>query len=164
MGIIPGRKKTDVAVRKEQLEPTLGQFRHEMNSLFDNFFRDPWSIFGTGAETRGLGAWIPSLDMSEDEKQVKVTMEVPGIDPEHIDISVTGNTLTVSGEKREEKEDKGKDFYHTERHYGSFKRTVELPDNADMESIKADYKNGVLTLSADKTGDVTKKRIAISKR
>lgn len=163
MGLIPWRNKQEVPVRKEQAEQgvTLSQFRNEMDKLFENFFKDPWGLFGNESTGSGFSSWLPSLDVNEDDKLVNIVLEVPGLEPENVDISVSGNMLTVQGEKREEKEDKGKDYFHAERRFGKFRRTVELPSNTDTESIKADYKNGVLRITAKKEGGTEKKRIPI---
>jgi HSP20 family protein len=135
-----------------------------MDRLFDSFFKDPWSLFDSGPERGPLSQWMPSLDLSEDEKQVSLALEVPGIDTDRIDISVSGNVLTIQGDKSEEKQDKGKDYYLAERRFGSFKRVVELPGNTDMDSIQAEYKNGVLHLTASKKGNGGKKKIPIFSR
>ena len=166
MGLIPWRNKQEVPVRKEQAEQgaTLTQFRNEVDKLFDNFFKDPWARFPNGATGGAFSSWIPSLDVNEDEKHVNVALEVPGLEPDNLDISVNGNMLTVQGEKHEEKEDKGKDYYHAERRFGTFRRTVELPNNTDTDSIQADYKDGVLRITAKKEGDTNKKRIPIFPR
>ena len=166
MGLIPWRNKQEVPVRKEQAEQgqSLAQFRREVDRLFESFLSDPWSLFSNGTTSRSSSSWLPSLDVSEDENQVQVALEVPGIDPENIDISISGNHLTIQGEKREEKEDKGKDFYHTERRFGSFRRVIELPSNTDADTIAADYKKGILRITAKKTGDSSRKRIPIFNR
>lgn len=166
MGLIPWRSKQEVPVRKEQAEQglPLTQFRREVNRLFENFLGNSWSPFRNGLAGDAWSSWSPSLDVSEDEKQVNVTLEVPGIDAKDIDISVSGNTLIVQGEKHEKNEGKGKDHYYTERRFGSFRRVVELPSTADVNSIEADYKNGVLRVTAKKTGNTMWKRIPVFNR
>ena len=107
-------------------------------------------------------SWLPSLDVSESEKELSVNLEVPGADPKDIEISLVGNKLTIQGQKKEKTEDNSHGFYRTERRFGSFRRTIELPQSVDENSITADYKNGVLTIKAHKTETAPKKRIPIA--
>jgi HSP20 family protein len=163
MGLIPWRNKQEVPVRKEGQEQwsSLAQLRAEVDRIFDNVFTDSWSVFSKGGLMKSISSWVPSIDAAEDEKQVLVALEVPGIDVKDIDISVSGNALVVRGEKTEEKEDKGKNYYLSERRFGSFQRSIELPSNVDADSIAAEYKNGVLRITAKKTGDFERKQIPI---
>ena len=163
MGLIPWRNKQEVPVRSIQQErsPMLAQFRVEVDRLFDNIFEDPWRALSKSSLGQTIASWIPSLNASEDEKQILVSLEAPGIDSKDIDISINGNTLTIKGEKKEEKEDKGKNYYLCERRFGSFQRSVALPANIDPDSISADYKNGVLRITADKTGELERKQIPV---
>jgi len=167
MGLIPWRNKQDLPVRRETAEsglPSVAQLRREMDGLFTNFLRDPWSLLDSWGERSFGAAWLPSVDVSEDEKGVKVALEVPGIDPKDIEISLSGNMLRVEGEKKEEKEDKGKDYYRSERRFGSFSRVVELPPGTDLDSIQADYQNGVLSITAKKEAGSSRKKIPIFNR
>ena len=88
--------------------------------------------------------------MVESEKEITVSAELPGMDSKDIDISYTGGMLTISGEKRQEKEDKGKTYYRTERSYGYFTRSVQLPCEVDLDKVDAKFKNGVLQVSLPK--------------
>lgn len=164
MGLIPWCNKQELPVRKEGAQgqvSSLAQLRAEVDRLFDNVFTDSSSAFGKGGLMKSLSSWVPYLDAGEDEKQVLVTLEVPGIDAKDIDISVSGNTLVIQGEKTEEREDKGKSYYLSERRYGSFRRSIEMPGNVDTDSIAAEYKSGVVRITAKKTGDVERKQIPI---
>ena len=98
----------------------------------------------------------PAIDMSEDEKAYKISAELPGIDAKDIDVSVSGNTLVLKGEKRQEKEEKDKNYYFSERAYGSFQRAFELPASVDRDKISADFSKGVLTITLPKTADAQK--------
>ncbi len=159
MGLIPWRNKEQIPVRKEAANGNYphAQFRREVDTLFENFFEN--SLLPFAGMTKG--GWMPSLDVSEDEKGVTVTVEMPGIERNDIDISVTGSSLVIRGEKKEEKEDKRKDYYRSERRFGSFRREVELPDEIDSDSIEADFKNGVLRVRAKKVPTTPAKRIPI---
>jgi HSP20 family protein len=116
-----------------------------MDDWFDSFFRGldrPLPFF----EHR---VW-PAIDVAEKEDAVLVQAEVPGRKPEEIDISVYGNTLTISSEKKEAKEDQGDGFYHVESSYGSFRREVALPTDIDEDKIEAVCKDGVLSITLPK--------------
>jgi HSP20 family protein len=123
----------------------LAALRSSMDDWFDGFFRGldrPLSFLGQRA-------W-PAIDVAEKEDAILVRAEVPGMKPEEIDISVYGNTLTISGEKKEAKEDQNDGFYHVESTYGSFRREVALPMDVDEKKIEAVYKDGVLSVTLPK--------------
>jgi HSP20 family protein len=123
----------------------LAALRGGMDEWFDSFFRGldrPQSFFEHKV-------W-PAIDVAEKEDAVLVRAEVPGMKPEEIDISVYGNTLTISGEKKEAKEDQGDGFYHVESSYGSFRREVALPTDVDESKIEAVCKDGVLSITLPK--------------
>lgn len=129
--------------------PTLTSLQREMDRLFEDFFR------------RGGLRWAPSVDVIETNDTVVIKAELPGLEPKDVDISVSGNTLTIRGEKKEEKEEKGKTFYRMERSYGSFCRTIDLPAAVEADKAKADYKQGVLEITLPKTEQVKAKKIPI---
>ena len=96
----------------------------------------------------------PHLDLHEHENEYEVTLELPGIDEKDIEINLTRDLLTISGEKKEENEDRTKGAYRLERRYGSFSRSISLPRNGvDSSNVKASFKNGVLTVNLPKTPD-----------
>ncbi|MGC2202586.1 MAG: Hsp20/alpha crystallin family protein, partial [Stellaceae bacterium] len=96
--------------------------------------------------------------MSEDEKPYKISAELPGLDSKDVDVSVSGNMLVLKGEKRQEKEEKDKNYYFSERAYGSFQRAFELPASVDRDKISADVSKGVLTIILPKTSDAQKQQ------
>lgn len=120
----------------------LARLHNEMDDLFDGFFRGLERPFGRQT-------W-PALDVAEQDDAIVVRAEVPGCKAEDIDISVYGNTLTISGEKRETKEQKDKNYYHTESVYGSFRREVGLPSEVDAAKVEATCKDGVLSITLPK--------------
>lgn len=138
--------KRSVPVRREEYDP-FSFFRHEMNRLFDDFSRG----FDLEPFERRLGTFTPSVDVSENDKQIKVTAELPGMDEKDIDVSLNKDSLTIKGEKKEEKEEKKKDYYRMERSYGSFSRTIPLPVEIDTDKVKAEFRKGVLTVTMPKT-------------
>ncbi len=129
----------------------LKQFRQEIDQLFDRVFH------GFGLSSLGFskpsfpriaGSMIkPTLDLGASDKEYTIAVEVPGVDKKDIKLEVVNNVLTISGEKKQEKEEKDKNYYRMERSYGSFKRVLSLPEDADQNSIKAKFKNGVLTVT-----------------
>ena len=132
--------------------PVLGSFRDEMNKLFENFMRR-----GSAA---GMGV-VPPLDVSETEESILVKIEVPGIEPKDIDISISGDNLTIKGEKNAEKEEKGKNYHFVERSYGSFSRTIVLPASVKFEQVKAEYKKGILEITLPKSEKSKVKKIPV---
>jgi len=121
----------------------LARLHDEMDDLFDSFFR------GLGRPLAGYKAW-PAIDVADKDDAVVVRAEVPGCKAEDIDISVYGNTLAISGEKKEAKEEKDKGYYHMESTYGSFRREVTLPADVDEDKIDAVCRDGVLSITLPK--------------
>lgn len=131
--------------RRERERGSLASLHDEMDDLFKDFFSD-WDGGPFWSRTR----W-PALDIAEDENEFTIKAEVPGCKAEDIDISVHGNILTISGEKKQEKEEKGKGYRHTERSYGSFRRDVNLASEVDSNKVEATYKDGILSIKLPKT-------------
>ena len=119
------------------------RLHNEMDDLFDGFFR------GLDRPFAGYKAW-PAIDVAEQDDAIAVRAEVPGCKPEEIEVAVHGNTLTISGEKKETKEGKDKGYYHVESTYGSFRREVTLPTDVDNSKVAATYKDGVLAITLPK--------------
>ncbi|HEY84791.1 MAG TPA: Hsp20/alpha crystallin family protein [Chloroflexi bacterium] len=141
--------------------------QREMNRLFDDFFPTdfglaPFKEFGPG---EGFGAFSPSVDIAETDKEIKVSTELPGLSEDDIEVSLSGDTLTISGEKKAEKEDKGKNYYRMERSYGSFRRAIPLPCEVETDKVNATFKKGVLNIVLPKTSQAQEavKKIAIRK-
>ena len=137
-------------------------FRNEMDRLFDRL----GSGFGFPSLRRMFDvepAWrssfsfsTPAIDMSEDEKAYNISAELPGIDAKDIDVSLSGDMLVLLGEKRQEKEEKDKNYHFSERAYGSFQRAFDLPTTVDRNKIAADFSKGVLTITLPKTAEAQK--------
>jgi HSP20 family protein len=152
--LIPFGKK-ELQIRKEDDNP-FAMMQREMNRVFDSFNRN----WGLGAFPEFNGAFMPRLDVTEEAKAFTVTAELPGMDEKEIDLSLSGDMLTIRGEKKEEKEDKNKNYYYSERSYGSFLRTIPLPGQVATDKVSASFKKGVLTITLPKTAaaaDATKK-------
>ena len=121
----------------------LTTLHNEMDDLFDSFFR------GLDKPFAGYKTW-PAIDVAEDENSIQVRAEVPGCNAEDIDISVYGNTLTISGEKKLKEEKKEKGYYHVESSYGTFRRELTLPTDVDSEKVEATCKDGILSITMPK--------------
>jgi HSP20 family protein len=134
----------------------ISRLRREMDRLFEDFF---------GPGRRALRPlemeWAPAVDLEETADKVTIKAEVPGITPKDIDISLSGDILTLKGEKKAAREEKGKNFHLVERSYGSFSRTLRLPAAVDADKIEATYKDGILTITCPKKEVVKPKAIEI---
>jgi len=153
------RRKTEMTPAPANGDP-FRALQRRMDRLFDDFAGDYHWPF-----TNGRGAMTPTIDVSETEKELTVEAELPGVDEKDIDVTLTDNMLTIKGEKKQEKEEKKKDYHLTERSYGSFSRTMTLPFDADPAKIKAAFKDGVLKITLPKPPEIKAKvkKIAIGK-
>ena len=128
----------------------------EMDDMLSRF-SERWGGEGTVAEAKRT----PALDLSETDNEVQITMDVPGMKPEEIDIEVVGNTIRVRGEHKEEKEEKGRTFHRVERRTGSFVRSVDLPCAVKDDKVAAEYKEGVLKLTLPKCEEAKTRKIKV---
>jgi HSP20 family protein len=136
-------------------------FRREMDRVFNAFqpgslgFPLSRSAFDVDTSWPRDSVWsvTPAIDVSEKDKSYEITAELPGMDDKDIDVRVSNGTLTIKGEKKEEKEEHDKGYYVSERRYGSFKRSFQLPDGVDAAKIDASFAKGVLTVRLPKTAD-----------
>ncbi|MCZ6689342.1 MAG: Hsp20/alpha crystallin family protein [Planctomycetota bacterium] len=126
-----------------------------MNGLFGDFLR-PDATLGLFDQN-----WTPPLDVAETETAVVVKVELPGLEASDLDISIKDDVLTIQGEKKSEKEEKGRNFHRMERSYGSFSRSVALPSEVDGEKVKATYTNGVLEVHLEKKEETRKREIKV---
>ena len=118
-------------------------------------------VFGNGQEGIWPSGGLGSLDVSEDDQQIEIRLDLPGMDAKGIDIQVNENLLTVSGERKEEKEEKGKTYHRVERRYGSFSRSVTLPSAVKQDAVDAQYRDGVLTIKLPKSEEARSRKIAV---
>jgi len=138
-------------------------FRGEMDRLFDRFF-SPYGMpslrrmfdLDPGWSDTSFSFAAPAIDFSEDDKAYKITAELPGLEAKDLDVSIAGDTLLIKGEKRQETEQKDKNYHVTERAYGSFQRAFALPEGIARDKIAADLSKGVLTLTLPKTAEARK--------
>lgn len=143
---------------KEKYETPFETLQREVNSLFDNFFKG-FDLAGLDSGAR----FTPRVNVTDSDKELTVTVELPGMDEKDIDVSLTKDSLTVKGQKKEEKEEKSKGYYHMERSYGSFSRTIPLPCDIESDKAEAAFKKGVLSITLPKTAEAVKetRKIAI---
>ena len=129
----------------------------EMNRLFDDFFGRPFTRREWTEE-----AWSPCVDVSGTKDNVIINAEIPGVSKEDVKVSVQDNILTLSGEKKQEKEEKNANYHQIERSCGSFRRSFTLPTPVQPDKVKATYKDGILRITLPKTEEVKPKEIPIS--
>lgn len=157
-------KKSPAAGSGDLMQPWV-ELRHQMEDMFDRYFRGwpvGWPRLGHGwgmepsLELKGL-VGTPTVDMSETDKAYEITAELPGMDEKDLDVNVTDDVLTISGEKKDERKEEKKGYYVQERRYGQFRRSLRLPQDADVEKISARFDKGVLRVEVPRTGDAAKR-------
>jgi HSP20 family protein len=135
-------------------------FRNEMDRLFDRFagFRlsGMQRLFEPTPREASSGLNLPAVDLTEDDTAYKIAAELPGLEEKDIEVSLTGDTLTIKGEKRQEKEEKTKNWHVSERSYGSFQRAFAVPEGIDRDKIAAEFAKGVLTITLPKNAQTQK--------
>jgi HSP20 family protein len=133
--------------------------------MFEDFFRDPFGLTRYEDVGPAWGGFNPQVDISETDKEYLVVAELPGLAENDVQVSLRHHIITISGDKKAEKRDIGKNYYRVEQSYGSFNRSISLPDEVDEDKIEAAFKNGVLTINLPKTteGVSQQKRITIKK-
>ena len=132
--------------------------REQWISPWSNVFED-WVTSAWPSEFRG--ALKPAIDVVEDENNLMLTVELPGMDKDDVQITLEKGVLTVSGEKKQSEETKGKNFHRIERSYGAFSRSFTLPREVDGEKAEASYENGVLTVTVPKSEQAKPKTLKI---
>lgn len=156
-----------VAVRKSEskvaeVQPTrfgsIEGLRNEIDRVFRTFQENVWHVpfwqgsFDLAPFTReNIGAISPAFDVVDKDGVYEVTAELPGLDEKNVEVTLSDNVLVIRGEKKEEKEDRKKDQYLSERRYGAFRRMFRLPEGVDRDRIEASFKNGVLTVVLPRT-------------
>src|SRR5438477_8303722 len=127
----------------------------QLNRLFNGFF-------GRASQDQNLTTWAPAVDIYEGEHELVVQADLPDVKPEDLDIRVENNILTIRGERKFEKKVDEKNYLRVERAYGSFARSFALANTVNTDAIKADYKDGVLTLSVPKREEAKPKQIKVT--
>jgi len=163
--LVPFRRQT----RSNALAPSsdpFDSFHREIDRLFDDFWRGGALAprFASGFETSGA-IQMPKIEVSEDDKSYTVEAELPGLSEDDVSVQLEEGVLTISGERKHEEEKKEKGVQYSERSYGMFKRTLQVPADVKEDGIQAKFKNGVLRLEMPKTGEApsSARRIEITK-
>ncbi|WP_028465447.1 Hsp20/alpha crystallin family protein [Nisaea denitrificans] len=152
MGNITESKSSEPA--KTYADP-FSAFRAEMDRMFHNFLQSPAMSMSLPFTGMHGGLVVPTTDMKEGDSEITITTELPGMGEEDVEVTVKSGTLTVKGEKSEEKKDEKDNYHLTERRYGKFQRSFKVPDNIDEAKIKAAFDKGVLTIKMPKSKDGT---------
>jgi HSP20 family protein len=129
----------------------------ELATFFEN-----WDVSGNGKDQLASGTFVPAVDVYEDEHSVVLKLEVPGINEEDLKVSLENNTLTITGERKFEKEEKEENFHRIERRYGSFTRTFRLPNAVDSEKVEAGYDKGILKVTLAKKAEAKPRQIKVA--
>jgi HSP20 family protein len=141
-------------------------FHDEMERVFDRFagaftlpsLRRMFEFEPARRVETALTFTIPAIDVAENDKAYKITAELPGLEAKDVEVTVSGDTLTIKGEKRHEKEEKGESYYLCERSFGSFQRSFALPPGVDRDQINSELAKGVLTVTLTKTPEAQKRQ------
>ena len=143
----------------DRYEPfrNVGDIQGEVNRLFDSFFGRPVS-----QGPRGERVWAPLVDMYETKDDLFVTLELPGVREKEVNVSITGDVLTVKGERKLERDLKDEGYYRLERVYGKFERSLPLPMPVQADNVKATYRDGVLHVSVGRQKAAQPRRIEVS--
>lgn len=141
---------------RRRVTPLFDNIRSEMDEVLQRFFQN-----GGGEAAETMATWTPHVDLEETDKAMFVKADLPGVDVKDVDISIQDRALTLKGEKREEREDKTKQFHRVERFSGMFFRSILLPADADLEKISATANKGVITITIPKAPGSQPRRVAI---
>jgi len=147
--------------RREDAGP-FAELHKQMDELFDDWAR---SVRPPVATRREAGLLRPTIDVSETDEAFKVIAELPGVEEQDVDVTVSDDRLTIKAEKRKESEEKGEHFHRVERSYGTFERSMSLPRGVDTDNVNAQMKNGMLTVTIPKTPSMEEhtRKIAVKK-
>ena len=126
----------------------------------DRLFEAPLAGFSRASQL--LGAWTPALDLYGDKENFILKVELPGVNKDGVNVSIQDGCLTISGERKSETKSEDAEMHHTERFYGRFQRTVTLPAAVAADKVKAQYKDGVLTVTLPKTEEARPKQIEVA--
>jgi HSP20 family protein len=139
--------------------PDVGRWS-ELHDELERLFDVPLS--GGTRSYPWMSGWTPALDVYEDQDQFVVKAELPGMKKADVDVSLHEGSLTLTGDRKAERQEKDETTYRSERYFGRFQRTVDLPNTVDPDKVKADYQDGILTITLPKTEKAKPKRISVS--
>lgn len=139
--LLPERYGKEWLSKRNELEGPLVSFQREINRMFDDFF-DGISLSPSRVGRESF--FVPRVNVSESDKEITVSAELPGVDEKDVEVTLDRGLLTIRGEKKEEKEEQGKGYYYAERSSGSFHREIPVPEGLDEKNVKASFNKGVL--------------------
>lgn len=134
----------------------------EMASFADRFNRALGAPGRERDEEMSLGAWMPPVDISEDQEKIRLTAELPGVREDQVSLQMENGVLTIRGERKFEEEKQGRNFHRVERSYGQFVRSFTLPNNVDREKIRASFTDGLLEIEIPKSEEARPRQIKIT--
>jgi len=140
---------------KERLPQFVGDFEREVETLFEHFLAN-------GNRARGIAAFAPRTTVAETDNEYEVEVDLPGMKPEDFQVEMRGDELWLTGERKQQKEEKGKNYHRIEQEYGHFERAIPLAVPVNEGKIKAHYKNGVLKVTVPKSETVRPTRVPVS--
>ncbi|PKO01147.1 MAG: molecular chaperone [Chloroflexi bacterium HGW-Chloroflexi-4] len=148
--ILPLRRRGNTMPTRRENDSPVMAIQNEMNRMFDQFFNDPFTLLSVPT-LRSVTDFMPRIDVSETESAMMVTAELPGMEEKDIQLTLENDSLIISGEKKNDVEEKGKNFHRVERSYGSFQRVIPLISEIQQEKVEAKFRNGVLNITLPKT-------------
>jgi HSP20 family protein len=157
------KEKETKAVAPRRSFMDLGRWERDMERMMEDFFgrrTRPWWP-ERWFRTEEMEATAPAVDLYEEKDDIVVKAELPGIDKDNIEVSLTDHTITIKGEKKKEEEVKEENYYRSERSYGPFVRTLELPRDVHTDKVKASFKNGILEARLPKTEEAKAKEVKV---
>jgi HSP20 family protein len=134
----------------------------DVSTRLNRIFGWPVSRNGSGNEMLAMADWAPSVDISETDSAYLIKGEIPGVKKEDVKVTIEDGLLTIQGERKQEKEEKGKKFHRVECSYGSFMRSFQVPDDADENKVVAEFKDGMLNVTLAKSAKAKNKAKAIN--
>ncbi len=153
--LIP-KRWTEKNVPVRRVDDPLLAIQRDFHRLFDELWDDFLVPAGPLGRVFGRG-YMPQMDIAETDDGLRVEVELPGMDEKDLDVTISSSALTVRGEKSEEKCDERKDYVFRERSYGSFERTIPLPEGLDIDAAKATFRKGVLTIDLPRTEEARRR-------
>jgi len=164
-------KKGAASVPATAARDPFGGLRQEIDRLFEEFgpgfalvpsVRRLLELEPFRAMSSAFGAAAPAVDVADKDKEIQVTAELPGMDEKDIEVTLSGDMLTIKGEKKEEREEKERNYYFSERRFGSFQRSFRLPEGVNPDKVEARFDKGVLTVTLPKTAEAAKRQRKIA--
>ena len=134
----------------------------EVSNRLNRIFGRSSASTEPGQEMLAMADWVPSVDISESDAAYLVKAEIPGVEKEDVEVTIQDGMLTIQGERKQEKEEKGKKFHRVERCYGSFMRSFRVPDDADADKVKAEFKDGMLNITLTKSEKAKPRQVNVS--